>query len=133
MTRSKRLRKKLYVDEFAVYGFSFEFKQRAVNDIDLSIERADMFWEDFIDARHLTGITTSGIEDGYEVTKGVADGYDRYQSATQADREFLIDYLLNRKDVIEFAVGPLWDVWNGNDDNWRNDSNTVKSDNYGLA
>lgn len=134
-SKSKRLRKKLYQGEFRVFGFSFEYREKtsSVTGGDSYIDRIDKFWEDFIEARHLTGVTSSGLENDLLVSRGVCDGYDRYQSATEKDREALIEYLKFHLDVIDYAVSPLWDLYHGNDDDWIDNEYTILSTNHGLA
>ena len=79
--RTRRLRKKLYLDEFAILGFEFSCK------IDLSSEADyDQFFEgfaDLIDSRDLF----VGIDGDDGLFEGFVTAGERYGSASEEDRK----------------------------------------------
>lgn len=102
--RSKRLRKKLYVDEFAVHGFEFSC-QVAVNDVmDYSTLIDDFI--DFIESRDL--IMGGGANQHSFDCFVLADG--RYDSVTEDDRQAITDWLEQRSECSEVKIGPLVDA-----------------------
>ena len=98
-TRSRRLRKKLHVDEFREDGFHVRLVLRAS-----SAAAADRFWDDFLaEAIEAHGLTYGGGEQGFVA---MARG-----SAVEADREAVRDWLAARPEVASAEVGPLVDAW----------------------
>ena len=98
-TRSRRLRKKLHVDEFREDGFHVRFVLRA-----LSAVNAHRFWDDFLsEAIEARGLTYGGAEEGFVAAlRG---------SATEADRDAVRDWLAARPEVASAEAGPLVDAW----------------------
>lgn len=98
-TRSRRLRKKLHVDEFREDGFHLRVVLRA-----LSAAEADRFWDAFLaEAIEARGLTYGGGEEGFVAAlRG---------SATEADRDAVRDWLAARPEVVSAAIGPLVDAW----------------------
>jgi len=98
-TRSRRLRKKLHVDEFREDGFHVRFALRA-----LSAAEADRFWDAFLaEAIEARGLTYGGAEEGFVAAlRG---------SATEADRDAVRDWLAARPEVMSAEVGSLVDAW----------------------
>ena len=98
-TRSRRLRKKLHVDEFREDGFHVRFVLRA-----LSATEADRFWDAFLaEAIEARGLTYGGGEQGFVAAlRG---------SATEADREAVRVWLAARPEVASAEIGPLVDAW----------------------
>jgi hypothetical protein len=98
-TRSRRLRKKLHVDEFREDGFRVRFTLHA-----LSAAEAHRFWDDLLaEAIEVHGLTWGGGEDGFVMP---ARG-----SATDAHREAVRAWLAARPEVASVDVGPLVDAW----------------------
>ncbi|AYF15583.1 TPA: YggL family protein [Vibrio parahaemolyticus] len=105
--RSRRLRKKLYSDEFTVYGFSVA--------CDLSIGNTseyDAFIDEFIDfveARNLMigGGASHNKFDCFVVAEG------RYDSATEDDRAAIEKWFTNNPECTNVEVGVLVDVNTG--------------------
>lgn len=99
--RSRRLRKKLYIDEFIVYGFSVS--------CDLSIDKAseyDVFIDEFIDfveARNL--IIGGGASHSKFDCFVVAEG--RYDSATEDDRAAIETWFTNKPECTNIEVSAL--------------------------
>lgn len=100
--RSARLRKKLHIDEFQEFGFSYE----AVLDESLTQEQieivVDAFLDEVIEPRQL-GL--GGWLDG-----GYVQGMER-PSATDDDRAAVRVWLESRREVISVRVSPLTDCW----------------------
>ncbi|AVP99230.1 hypothetical protein C7S18_19595 [Ahniella affigens] len=99
-SRVRRLRKKLYVDEFQVLGFELKL-QRQENE---SADADNAFWNDFLrEAIESSGLTYGGADDGFVVPQS-------RRSATEADRHWVAAWLQSRPDVEHFEVGPLIDA-----------------------
>lgn len=99
--RSRRLRKKLHVDEFQELGFEVMFRLNA----GLTTEQMGAFWDAFIgDAIEGNGLIYGGSTDGMAClrTRGSAD---------ESHREAVRAWLASRPEVSEAGVGPLIDVW----------------------
>lgn len=98
-TRSRRLRKKLHVDEFRENGFHVRFVLRT-----LSAAEADRFWDAFlIEAIEARGLMYVGADEGFVAAlRG---------SATEADRDAVRDWLAARPEVVSAAIDPLVDAW----------------------
>jgi len=102
--RSNRLRKKLYLDEFAILGFEFSCK------IDLSVE-ADygQFFDNFagqVEDRNLF-VSLDGDDEQFE---GFVTSGDRYGSATEEDRKAVEEALSAYKIVSEVKIAKLVDA-----------------------
>jgi uncharacterized protein YggL (DUF469 family) len=105
--RSKRLRKKLHLGEFAIIGFPFTCRVTVVSPPDY-----ETFFKEFatlVNARHLYIDLDGhgGIFDG-RVTSA-----DRYGNTTEADRAAIETMLNNHNMVSEVAVGELVDAHYG--------------------
>ena len=100
----KRLRKKLYLDEFAVKGFEFSVSLASFND-----DQFDSFFDalaEFIHSKNLE-ITGGGTQDKFNAY--VASG-DRYGSATDEDRTAVETWLNEQDGVSDVAVEALSDA-----------------------
>jgi hypothetical protein len=80
--RSRRLRKKLYVGEFAIMGFEFTCKV----DID-SDTQFEEFLEAFADVAEDKNLLIS-LDNDDEQFEGFVTSHDRYSSATEEDKAF---------------------------------------------
>jgi uncharacterized protein YggL (DUF469 family) len=101
--RSKRLRKKLRIDEFKEYGFAVSLRLSG----SLSPRARDDFWALFLGeliAKRL--LAFSGNEEGYITKFGRG-------SATEEDRNAVSAWLTDRAGVERVTVGPLEDAWYG--------------------
>lgn len=99
--RSRRLRKKLHIDEFQELGFEVAFRLRD----GLSADEMGAFWDAFIgDAIEGNGLLYGGS------TRGMACLRKR-GSANEQHREAVRSWLAGRSEVSETEVGPLIDVW----------------------
>ncbi len=96
--RSKRLRKKLRLNEFVVLVFGVDI-ELADN---LTPEQFEDFWNDYIaDAIEANGLLYGGLETG--VASGEKD------NCTDVQRQQVADWLKQRAEVIRFKLGPLTD------------------------
>ena len=105
--RSKRLRKKLHLDEFAIIGFSFTCRVTVTSPIDY-----ETFFKEFatlVNARHLY-IDLDG-HDG--VFDGRVTSADRYGNASEEDRTAIESMLTGHSMVSEVTVGGLVDACYG--------------------
>jgi len=104
INRSRRLRKKLYLDEFSILGFDFTCQLAFKDEAELD----DFFCEfiDFIESKnlHVSGGSDNESFDGFVTSMG------RYESATEDDRTTVINWLSNQEKVSELIVGELEDA-----------------------
>ena len=102
--RSKRLRKKLRIEEFKEYGFAVSFRVSE----SLSPKATDEFWTSFVEQLiEARGLAFAGGEEGYVAKFGRG-------SATEQDRRAVAAWLQSRAEVERVTVGPLEDAWYGN-------------------
>jgi len=106
-TKNRRLRKKLYLDEFAVMGFDFSCKLNAESGLD-----PEQFFDtliDFIDGQELMiDIGGSKLEFvGYVTTAA------RYGSATEANRTDLTALLNSIPGVEDVVISEMTDAYYG--------------------
>ncbi|MEZ9527249.1 50S ribosome-binding protein YggL [Enterovibrio norvegicus] len=101
--RSKRLRKKLYLDEFVVFGFVISLKLNTDND-----EQLEEFIESlayFAESRHL--LVGGGGEDRIELVVGSSL---RFGSATDHDRLAIKQWVESREEADVVDIGALVDL-----------------------
>lgn len=101
--RSRRLRKKLHLDEFQQLGFGVRFAFAQPKDTRGQRRFWDAFIVDAIEARRLT---YGGGTEGFVVPEGRV-------SATESDMCGIRDWLEAHPEVAEVSVGPLVDAWYG--------------------
>lgn len=100
--RSRRLRKKLCVDEFQELGFELTFDFRE----GLSETELDAFVESFLrDAIEANGLGYVGGEDYGFVCLG------RRGSVSEEQRAAVESWLKGRSELKDSSVSPLLDVW----------------------
>lgn len=105
-SRSRRLRKKLYLDEFATQGFDldFEFTQ------EMDADQLDVFIEEFmagaIDANDLAFMGSACAE----TIAGVVIRIGRYDSVTAEQRQAVADWLSAHASVKSSECGELTDT-----------------------
>ncbi len=102
--RSKRLRKKLYVDEYKVLGFAFSCRLDLMQQ-----DEFDPIIDEFlahIEARNLVmgGGADTKTFDGFIVPE------QRYDSATEEDRKAVEVWLSDHRACFDVIVGPLIDA-----------------------
>lgn len=99
--RTRRLRKKLRVDEFRIMGFEVTVSLRD----SLSMEEGNAFWDRFI----LEAIEQRGLQYG-----GLAEGYAMREadvSATDEDRGHVQAWLVSQPEVTGCDIGQLSDAY----------------------
>ncbi len=102
--RSRRLRKKLYLNEFSILGFEFSCK------INLdSEEECELFFDKFADLVDEKNLFVS-IDGDQGVFEGFVTSGDRYGSATEEDRKSIEDALASYKIISDVTVGELMDA-----------------------
>ena len=104
--RTRRLRKKLRVDEFQELGFEVSFELRD----GLDEAQIDQFWDEFI----VQSIEKNGLAFGGS-TNGFVSAFGR-GSTNEMHREIVEAWLKNRLEVESAQTGPLVDVWYGQND-----------------
>lgn len=103
-TRKKRLRKKLYLDEFAVLGFEFscEFELTQESEFDCLLDNFILF----IESRELC----MGGGGDIKSFNGFICSDHRYESASNDDRDAIKNWLDSNKTVTNIIVYPLVDA-----------------------
>ena len=100
--RSRRLRKKLCVDEFQELGFELQLSYPE----DTAEATVEAFFADLVvDAVEGKGMALIGGEEFAVVCLG------KRGSVTEAQRAEVEAWLKNRKELSSFEVSPLLDVW----------------------
>lgn len=104
--RSKRLRKKLFLDEFATYGFELECEFKD----DLPEEQLSAF----IDKFFIDAISAKGLAFGGGLSSKRLSGFivsnKRYQSTTETDKNTLETWLNAQPEVAKVDVGEIIDA-----------------------
>ena len=106
--RSRRLRKKLYVGEFAIMGFEFTCK------VNIDLDTAPQF-EELLDAFDKVAEEKNlliSLDNDDEQFEGFVTSYDRYGSATEEDKAAIEAVLLAHSIVSDVEVSKLVDVFN---------------------
>lgn len=103
INRTRRLRKKLYMDEFSILGFGFTCELAFEND-----EQLDSFFSEFIDFVESKELHVAGGADD-ETFDGFITSIGRYESATEEDRTAIQDWLSAQDKVSEVLLGKLED------------------------
>ncbi len=106
-TRSKRLRKKLYVDEFTVLGFGFHGKFSAETDAEL-----DPFFDGLVELIEGRNLMICGGNDG-EHFEAYVSSSERYESATDEDRKAVQEWLDSQASITDVVVTELSDAYYG--------------------
>ena len=101
--RSRRLRKKLYLDEFSILGFGFTCELAFENEAEL-----DNFFSQFIVFVESKGLHVEGGSDD-ESFDGFVTSIGRYDSATEEDRTAIQNWLIAQEKVSEVLLGKLED------------------------
>ncbi|MHA6494427.1 YggL family protein [Pseudomonas borbori] len=100
--RSRRLRKKLCVDEFQELGFELNLNLKE----DLSEKAVDAFLEAFLrDAMTANGLGYVGGDDFGLVC------LSKRGSVSEEQRSLVEAWLKGRSEVVDFTASPLMDVW----------------------
>ena len=105
--RSRRLRKKLYVDEYTVYGFEVEVSFDEMDEGTLDLFLDEMV--DFVVARKLVIAGGGGID----VFDAFISSNERYGSTSEEDRNALSNWLGEKSFIQNVEVGDLVDANHG--------------------
>jgi|GEM_PF-365738 len=104
--RSKRLRKKLFQDEFATFGFELECEFKS----DLTDETISQFIDSFfIDAINAESLVFGGGLSSKRLS-GFIGSNKRYGSATEADKAKLLAWLKAQPQVGTVELGEIIDA-----------------------
>ncbi len=102
--RSRRLRKKLYVDEFAVEGFEFSCSVSTAKQSDY-----DKLLDDFVEFLEGNDLI-AGAGAGSSSFDGFIMSDFRYQSATDDDRKLVNKWLSEHPLISNISIGVLVDA-----------------------
>ncbi len=105
IVRSRRLRKKLYLDEFAIKGFEFSCKIDS-----LSEEEYSAFFDAFADQADKRDLFVS-IDGQDDHIEGFVTSGERYGSASEEDRKAVEETLSSFDVVSDVVVGSLVDAF----------------------
>ncbi|PUA30645.1 MAG: hypothetical protein B0W54_09290 [Cellvibrio sp. 79] len=104
--RSKRLRKKLFQDEFATFGFELECEFKD----DISEEVISQFVDSFfIDAINAQGLAFGGGLSSKRLS-GFVGSNKRYGSTTEEDKTKLFTWLKAQPQVAKVELGEIIDA-----------------------
>jgi len=101
--KNRRLRKKLYLGEFAILGFELSCKVSSED-----TEAFERFVGEFIDFADEKGFCFGG--GGYDEFEGFLCAAERYGSLTEEDRESVKGWLTSQAQVSDVVIGELVDV-----------------------
>lgn len=101
--RKRRLRKKLYLDEFAVFAFELR-----INLSTSTVTEELTFIDSLIDKLESMELCYMGHFLG-ERLRGYVMAKGRYKSPTEAQRQELTDWCSNSPDIAECRIGELVD------------------------
>ncbi|PKG80746.1 hypothetical protein CXF85_21780 [Colwellia sp. 75C3] len=103
-TKNRRLRKKLYLDEFAMLGFEFSCTLNAKNSDDF-----DSLLSQLVDVVESRELSMGGGGDKTLFTAFICSDH-RYKSATNEDLEAIIAWLDANEAIDNVTVGKLIDA-----------------------
>ncbi|WP_199450346.1 YggL 50S ribosome-binding family protein [Vibrio harveyi] len=101
--KNRRLRKKLFLGEFAILGFEISC-ETDINDFD----RYDAFVDEFID--YIDGLDLCFGGGGLELFEGFLCSTERYGSATEEQKAQVVAWLEVRPEVSSAKAGELVDA-----------------------
>ncbi|MGP8308692.1 50S ribosome-binding protein YggL [Vibrio sp. YIC-376] len=101
--KSRRIRKKLFLGEFAILGFEISC-ETDINDFD----RYDAFVDDFVDYIDGLGLCFGG--GGLELFEGFLCATERYGNATEEQKVQVLAWLEARSEVKRAQTGELVDA-----------------------
>lgn len=102
--KSRRLRKKLYLDEFAVFGFEISCSISVKGSDDF-----DLFFDQFISFVEDRELIIGGGGNPKEFSAFICSGH-RYISATNEDRDNIKSWLESNGSASDIVVGELVNV-----------------------
>jgi uncharacterized protein YggL (DUF469 family) len=98
--RNKRLRKKLYLDEFAMLGFEVTFKFTKLD---------DTLFDSFLDVLESRSLVVGGgVND--DTFEGFVYSNKRYDSVTEEEKTIIADWLTDQENITDAKVGGLVDA-----------------------
>ncbi|NQY89851.1 MAG: DUF469 family protein [Colwellia sp.] len=102
--KSRRLRKKLYLDEFSVMGVELDCNLTCKDESELATIMDDFFV--YVDTLSLS------IGGGGDLTSfvGFISSHERYGSVTESDISSISNWLKGQNIVSEFKIGQLVDA-----------------------
>lgn len=103
--RNRRLRKKLYLEEFAILGFEFSFKLTEASD-----EQYESFFECFAELVNNEELYI-GLDNISELFEGSVTSTDRYGNATEENRTAIETFLNDQAIISDVKVGALVDAF----------------------
>ncbi len=106
--RNRRIRKKLFVDEFAVYGFEVHIQMHSDDSV-----ACDALINELVEVIEARGLLVLGGGYGADF-EGFVYSAERYGSATEGDRQAIDHYLAAHTDIAAHRVGSLEDLYYGN-------------------
>ncbi|PMH43244.1 hypothetical protein BCU68_04445 [Vibrio sp. 10N.286.49.B3] len=101
--KNRRIRKKLFLGEFAILGFEISCKTSITD-----FAQYDTFVDDFIDYIDSIGLCFGG--GGLELFEGFLCSIERYRSATEEEKQQVLTWLENREEVQSVTVSELVDA-----------------------
>jgi uncharacterized protein YggL (DUF469 family) len=104
---NKRLRKKLGRKEFLKNGFSVSLILWLTKH---DVEQLDLFWGKLAEAVATRGLLLLGIVDTFHILTNYKTVPE--PAATEADRCWMRDWLLEQPEVDGYWIGPLSSTWN---------------------
>jgi len=102
--RSRRLRKKLYLDEFSVYGFEI-----TITFTDFDENSFDAFLDDMVDFIESKNLVIGG-GGGVDEFEAFISSSERYGSATEDDRTVVCNWLESKSVIQSVEVSDLVDA-----------------------
>lgn len=104
-TRNRRIRKKLYLDEWAILGFEFSCKLSEASE-----EEYELFFNSFAELVNEKQLYIS-LDNDSESFEGSVTSSERYGNATEEDRA-AVEALLNSHAIVsDVKVGGLVDAF----------------------
>ncbi|WP_019529683.1 50S ribosome-binding protein YggL [Dasania marina] len=104
VVRSRRLRKKLYLDEFAILGFEFTCTINTESDADY-----EQFFDSFADVVEGRDLFVS-LDGEHDKLTGFVSSGGRYSSATEEDRKAIEEALNSYSIMSDVTIGQLVDA-----------------------
>ncbi|CAH8190990.1 putative protein YggL [Vibrio aestuarianus] len=101
--KNRRIRKKLFLGEFAILGFEVSCAT-SIKDF----EQYDLFVDEFIDYIDSIGLCFGG--GGLELFEGFLCATERYRSVTEEEKAQVVKWLESRAEVNKVDVSELVDA-----------------------
>ncbi|MBB1315940.1 MULTISPECIES: YggL family protein [Aliivibrio] len=101
--KNRRIRKKLYLGEFAILGFELSCKTEFKD-----FDQYDVFVDEFID--YINSIDLCFCGGGLELFEGFVCSTERYDSATAEQQLLVANWLDSRPEVSKVEISELVDA-----------------------